>query len=1307
NPEKEQVLGYTGQGDIVYYQALVNRKKSFEKGETDKKIGEIEKIGEVSRQEVKADIDKQEDNEQKEINKEEKQEDSNIKGIEEENKEQLDVTQEYNRIISELSRQSGVSKEEVTKGLEKALADKSAEEKDGVIGLLANFFEQGGSIINCAVSALSEILNVTSKGVLGLQALLVEISTGLFIQNNKDLINAGDTQLMTSMLTIQAVSEQLGQETFGYAINMQTFIDGLIAGESAIVWVNGDHYITVSKLENGNFAISDPNIHNGDKIEYTEARLKDVLNGENGIDINGNNTGVSYKSEDKDGNIRVLTASEGLKEQAREGTIHEISKEEMIEIIGARTETRTGRRQVTRVGTRIVQYQVEVEYTVDVTYKDEEGNTHTATETRTKTETREKEEKYEYQDTEEYTYTVEVKDDATEEEVKTALEQKKNEINTMEQEDFYKALDDKDSGITQTEEQKKNNQKSAEDKEKKYQNMSDEEFEAAKNNGEIKVISEKERIVKVEETRTLKIDGNVVNKEEFNNAKIASVESIKINGKEADSGFVTQANEMSGNEQGVTIEKIVKDVIHNISTNQITKIGQYMSEIGQGTAELVSNNQAMPEQKITLSYQDEKGNVITEDVDTEPITYEEFMNGFVEPNKPEISGEEQGFLVLQQDDVPDVFKKQEPVTDGGYTMVVGKAFNPDFSFEEYRDEFMNAFNNGTLNEFIAGNDVDYDMFTDELDEDSEKCNALINELGVDGLEKMFEIYQNNSEVSELFSAFTKNIDFDTYNSLLKEVKERDEINLLFNCVDRNVQNIKEFCKDENQRKAILDTLGVGGVSKLFEMLDVNNHTKDRVVLEFEFAKNEEFRAKAETEGRQDLFKYYDRGNISETENGLEFTFNLTPEAQEALDFISKYADDKDYLKDGDVSMFDIVAAITDFGENETFFKVLTNDTFNQSFGSNDETKYQMAVAVTEYINSYCDHYGLENPFEMSNEDLNAMIDIVTTAYDEYIKEVSSNVVIDENTIVLSLAGDVNREGKPHEAFSTTGFVDLLNKIGQNENLRTFFNYGSDQNSEELKKGFLDAISNLTVNDPNQRVFINIQAHGADDLFEIEEGVYITVEELAAAFVQMYNNNKNNDVDLSNVCIGITSCEGYYSMTDFYNRLEEAGIDSLPTVYAEAGYETKFGYIYRIPKDNGGYKEDSRFYNGLVAVVPEGETSVTIGNMYEVNNRSLESNATMFVPIVGDRFEQINNEMFSIISNYSHSSSSTDDTFTMTTNKKGESVPSNVSFPIDVLPYSIFSKEQNQELNEKAAVWEEVVFRAVPSMVSALYKEEGG
>ena len=1291
NSETEQVLGYTGQTDIVYYQALVNRKKVFEKEQVtgDKKIGEIEKIGTVTKKEIKA--DKNTDIQEEKTDKEENKSENGIKGIEEENREQLDVTREYNRIISELSKQSGVDKEEVKKGLEQALVGKSDEEREGILGLLAKFFEQGGSIINCAVSAVGEILNVTSKGVLGLQALLVEISTGLFVKNNKDLINAGDTQLMTSMLTIQNVSEQFGQEALGYAIDMENFTDGLIAGESAIVWVNGDHYITVSKLENGNFTISDPNVRDGAKAEYTETGLKAVLSGKTGIDINGKSTGISYKSEDNDGKIRVLTASEGLKEQAKEGTVQEISKEEMMEIVGARTETRTGTRQVTKTGTRTVRYEVEVEYTVEVTYKDEEGNTHTSTETRTKTETREKEETYEYQDTEEYTYTVEVEDDATEDEIETALEDKKNKINEMDQEEFYKAMEDENSGISQTEEQKKRNEERAAARQEEYQNMSDEEFEAVKNNGEIKVISEKERTIKTEETRTLKIDGKVVSEEEFNNIKAVSVENIKINGKNADSGFLAQVKETTDNGQGLTAGELINNIINNASTDQ--KTGQYSADNGQGamgtTIENFEEEKIIPEQKVTLSYKDEKGNVVTVDVDTTPTTWEEFLNPIEQQEQPK-----------DEEDPVEEFYIYEHNQDTNFEISV-RQLNPDFSFEEYKDEFMNAVDNGTLADFIEGNDVDYGMFTNELEFNSEESNALLNELGIAGLEKVHEAYKENSDVEKLFSALESNVDFDTYNSLLKEAKEQDKMNVMFNCIDHKCENIKDFCKDNGQRKAILDTLGVEGVSKLFDMFDKANHTKDRIVLEFEFAKDEEFRAKAEAEGRQDLFKYYDKGNISETETGLEYTFdNLTPEEQEAFNFITKYAEDNNYIKEREVSMFDIVSRLTDFGEDETIFKVLTNDTFDQTFGSNDETRYQMAVAVTEYINTYCDHYGLENPSEMSSKDLNNMIDVVTTAYDGYMQDVSSNVVLDDNTIVLSLAGDINR-GSRHEPFSTTGFVDLLNKIGQDDNLRTFFNYGS-QDSEEIKTGFLDAISNLTVNDPNQKVFINIQAHGAKNLFEIQEGVTITVEELADAFVQMHNNG----VDLSNVCIGITSCEGYYSMTDFYNRLESEGVDSLPSIYAEAGLETETAYVYYIPDDDKTDKEDSRFYQGLLSVVPDSQTDVTVSDLYTVNNTSTDSNATMFVPLGGDRFEQINDQLYSIISNYTNVSSSTDDTFTMSVGKKGNLVPSNVSFPIDIFAYSIFSKEQNTELSEKAAVWEEVVFRAVPSMIAALYDEEG-
>ena len=287
NAEKGQVLGYAGQSDIVYYQALVNRKKALEKGE-ESGVRKIEKIGEDKEEQEKVRVEKtaEEIAEVKgtvigeykpEVTKEEeKQEESNIKGIEEEQKTEIEVIEEepvtviespkteeevinkeeeqiikeqesekqeteeliqegntiviglpeqkeeekikgesevenikaiegYEEVVSGLANQSGVSEEEVAQGLEEALAGKTEEEVEGVIGLLRSFLAQGGSIVNCAIEALGEVLNIASKGVLGLQALLVEISTGLFEKNNADLINAGESQLMTSMATMKAI----------------------------------------------------------------------------------------------------------------------------------------------------------------------------------------------------------------------------------------------------------------------------------------------------------------------------------------------------------------------------------------------------------------------------------------------------------------------------------------------------------------------------------------------------------------------------------------------------------------------------------------------------------------------------------------------------------------------------------------------------------------------------------------------------------------------------------------------------------------------------------------------------------------------------------------------------------------------------------------------------------------------------------------------------------------------------------------------------------------------------------------------
>ena len=353
NAEKKQVLGYTGQKDIVYYQALVKRKLFLEKGgdtrqkeqkpeertneKTKDSVNEPAKTEKSAQDiaEVKGTVigEYKSTSQTGQTSQSQSQETVPQTLSQEQAKDTTEQTKD--KVVEKISQNTGVSEEEVKNNLDEALKGKSQKEQENIIGLLKTFFDNGGDIVNCAVDTLVKVLDIHSKGVLGLQALLVEISTGLFVKNNEDLINSGQTQLMTSMSTMQQVMQQYGVDAQGYSTNIEDFVANIKTGENAVVWVNKDHYITVTKLENGNYSVADSNVNNGKAVEYSAEGLKNVLSAKEGVDVNGNKVGVSYNAQTKDGTIKVLSASEGLKQAQEEGTVKSISKEEMVEFKGA------------------------------------------------------------------------------------------------------------------------------------------------------------------------------------------------------------------------------------------------------------------------------------------------------------------------------------------------------------------------------------------------------------------------------------------------------------------------------------------------------------------------------------------------------------------------------------------------------------------------------------------------------------------------------------------------------------------------------------------------------------------------------------------------------------------------------------------------------------------------------------------------------------------------------------------------------------------------------------------------------------
>ncbi|MDD5021931.1 MAG: hypothetical protein PHR82_07395 [Endomicrobiaceae bacterium] len=252
--------------------------------------------------------------------------------ITEQTKQEETKPEGYEEVVEQLSKQSGVSEEEISNQLDSL--DKSLLEE--AIGLLKQLFAQGGQIINCATDALANILNGASKGVFALQALLADISTGAFVANNKESIESGSNQLLTSMDAISSVLQSYGKEAVGYATDLEGFLTGLAEGESGIVWVNEDHYVTVTKLADGNYSLTDSNVIEGKALVLDAESIKLALSGNNaeGKDESGNIVSIfGYSAVMEDGRVMVLTDSKGVAEAKG---AEAISAEKMKEIAGAK-----------------------------------------------------------------------------------------------------------------------------------------------------------------------------------------------------------------------------------------------------------------------------------------------------------------------------------------------------------------------------------------------------------------------------------------------------------------------------------------------------------------------------------------------------------------------------------------------------------------------------------------------------------------------------------------------------------------------------------------------------------------------------------------------------------------------------------------------------------------------------------------------------------------------------------------------------------------------------------------------------------
>ena len=211
-------------------------------------------------------------------------------------------------VINKISKQTGIDKNTIYKELAKAGVTKDKLKK--AASVLLSQMSKGAKIINCSAEALSNVITKANKALLAIQQLAIDIVTGAYFSNNKK----GDSQIQTSMAAQKKVLNSYEIKADGYSISLANLKSSLKSGESAIVHVNNNHFITVSKNSDGSFIVKDNNVNKGKAVKYSDAEFTDLMKNK-------------YKVT---GTAKVLTSSKSV---AKEGI--KLTNTQMKNISGA------------------------------------------------------------------------------------------------------------------------------------------------------------------------------------------------------------------------------------------------------------------------------------------------------------------------------------------------------------------------------------------------------------------------------------------------------------------------------------------------------------------------------------------------------------------------------------------------------------------------------------------------------------------------------------------------------------------------------------------------------------------------------------------------------------------------------------------------------------------------------------------------------------------------------------------------------------------------------------------------------------
>jgi len=390
-------------------------------------------------------------------------------------------------------------------------------------------------------------------------------------------------------------------------------------------------------------------------------------------------------------------------------------------------------------------------------------------------------------------------------------------------------------------------------------------------------------------------------------------------------------------------------------------------------------------------------------------------------------------------------------------------------------------------------------------------------------------------------------------------------------------------------------------------------------------------------------------------------------------------------------------------------------------------KYYSAIAVSRFI---FDSIGEEiYDYDIENESFINIIENVTALYIDIMNEMLNITLLDSNTKIYALCN--SERVSVFNRFNVDTLQEILNHMGlpsiPQENIYTKTGIQTDTASKWLK-----AIENFVMDKDKTKGYFVFRGHGDDEnllIFDpyVKNGLAVGFMEETISFTELADSlfklatRDSNPIDLRNIIIDLSCCESYYFARNVYSLLEEKYaeynkthkdfIGTYPTIITAAGLETRYSdtSMENTEAEGNLHKGMMASFEKQQSLSQDGKLSSLSLGMIGINEYLFErSNITLFTSFKNeellDKVEREKTKIKELYSDMQKSKKASKKMKKIETVLKNKNLQQISSLPKHMVEASILSPIKNsiaQAFSEKAHIWEEIVFRAVPAIVAVI------